>query len=139
MQLQIQRKTHNALRIDNLTRGQSLVTRGKAAANFFTRLRGLIGRPPLEDGEGLLILPCNSIHTHFMGFTIDVLYVSRDHQIVAIDEAMKPWRFGRIHSRARFVVELPTGTVANTGARIGDQLYVKGLPALGIRNSPLVL
>ena len=63
------------LQIENVTRGILVVTRGRSADNFFTRFKGLMGAPCLAAGEGLLILPCNSIHTHFMRFPIDVLYV----------------------------------------------------------------
>ena len=52
----------------NATRGQTLVAAGKVADRFWSRLRGLIGGPLLKTGEGLLITPCNSVHTHFMGF-----------------------------------------------------------------------
>ena len=116
----------NEIQIENVTRAQTLVTEGRVADNMWTRLRGLIGSKPLVTGQALLIMPCKSIHTHFMGFPIDVLYVDRAQQVVAIDEAMVPWRFGRIHRRARFVVELPAGTVAATGTEVGDELRVKG-------------
>ena len=56
-----------------------MATQGRAADTFFTRFKGLIGAPSLTKGEGLLILPCNSIHTHVMRFPIDVLYVSKDN------------------------------------------------------------
>lgn len=59
------------IQVDNATRGRTLVTNGRVADGYWTRLRGLIGSKPLEPGEGLLIVPCNSIHTHFMGFPID--------------------------------------------------------------------
>jgi uncharacterized membrane protein (UPF0127 family) len=113
-------------RVENLTRGATLVTAGRVADNYWTQLRGLIGHRPLEPGEGLLIPRCNSVHTHFMRFPIDVLFVDRDHQVVAVTDTMKPWRFGRIHRRASYVIELPSGTVAGTGTRPGDQLRVDG-------------
>ena len=95
------------IRVENLTRGTTLVLAGKAADGYWSRLRGLIGHKPLAEGEGLLIVPCNSIHTHFMGFPIDVVYVDKGQQVVAFDQNMAPWRFGRIHRGARFVIELP--------------------------------
>ena len=112
--------------VANLTRGQTLVSSGRVADTFFTSLRGLIGHKPLTEGEGLLIVPSNSIHTQFMGFPIDVLYVDKGLRVVAMDQAMVPWRFGRIHRGARFVVELPAGTLAATGTQPGDQLQVEG-------------
>ena len=114
------------VQIDNLTREQTLVTDGRVADNLWTRMRGLIGSQPLEPGEGLVILPCKSIHTHFMGFAIDVLYVNKAHEVVGDDHAMPPWRFGRIHRHARFVIELPAGALRSTGTQPGDQLQVQG-------------
>ncbi|MEA3338233.1 MAG: DUF192 domain-containing protein [Chloroflexota bacterium] len=117
---------NNALQIDNLTRSRTIVSRGRVADSFLPRLVGLMGSKDLADGQGLLILPCNSIHSHFMRFPIDVLYVSRDLRVVAVDHGMQPWRFGRIHRDSRFVVELPAGTAAATGTEVGDQLALRG-------------
>jgi uncharacterized protein len=114
------------VRVENLTSGETLVTAGRVADNSWTRFRGLIGHPPLAKGEGLLIVPCSSIHTHFMGFPIDVLYVHADHKIVGIDRDLRPWRFGRFYRRVRYVLELPAGAVAATGTEVGDQLQVAG-------------
>ena len=108
------------IELRNLTRDTVLAARCRIADSYLPRLIGLMGAPGLEPGEGLLIRPCNSIHTHFMRFPIDVLYVSHEDKVVAIDEAMAPWRFGRIHRNARYVVELPAGTVAATGTLVGD-------------------
>ncbi len=110
----------------NVSRQQSLVTEGRVADNVWTRLRGLIGSQPLKDGEGLLIVPCQSIHTHFMGFPIDVLYVGAAGEVVALNRTLPPWRFGRYHRRARFVIELPAGTVEATGTEVGDHLHIEG-------------
>ena len=114
------------LRVDNVTRRQTLIGAGRVAVSFWARLRGLIGSKPLEQGEGLLIIPCNSIHTHFMSFPIDVLFVSQEQKVVAVQQALQPWRFGGTHRAARFVIELPAGTVADSSTQPGDQLQVRG-------------
>ena len=139
MNWQIWQRYPQRVRVDNITRGQNLVNKGTAAANIFSRLRGLIGRAGLADGEGLLILPCAGIHTHFMRFPIDVLYVNPLGEVIAMDQAMVPWRFGRIHRRARFVLEIPTGTVAGTRTQIGDRLLVKNAAGLADDSLPLFL
>ena len=118
--------TKEPIRVENLTRETTVVSQGRVADSFFPRLVGLMGAAGLAAGQGLLILPCNSIHTHFMRSPIDVLYVSRELEVVYVDHAMKPWRFGRIHRGARFVVELPAGTAVTTGAQAGDRLAVQG-------------
>ncbi len=113
--------------VENKTKATTLVTNGKIANTFFTRFKGLMGVASLQKGEGLLIIPGNSIHTHFMRFPIDVLYLDKTWRVVAIDENMKPWRIGRIHRKAHCVLELPAGTVASTDTQIGDELSVQGL------------
>ena len=114
------------IRVTNTTRGQTIVSSGRVADNEWTRMRGLVGAKPLEQGEGLLIVPCSSIHTHFMSFPIDILHVNKSRQVVAIDDSMAPWRFGKLRRGVRFVVELPAGTARATGTQVGDQLQVHG-------------
>ena len=115
-----------AVRVENLTREQTLVSEGRVADGEWTRLRGLIGHDPLEPGQGLLIVPCSSIHTHFMSFPIDVLFVDKTQKVVGINERLKPWRFCRLFRNVRFVIELPAGTIEQTGTKPGDQLQVQG-------------
>jgi uncharacterized membrane protein (UPF0127 family) len=118
--------------VDNVTRAQTLVCRGRVADSGWTRMRGLIGSEPLEPGEGLLIVPCTSIHTLFMGFPIDVLYVNNEPKVVGIDESVVPWRTGRRHRGTRFVLELPAGTADATGTQVGDQLSIVGYGRWGV-------
>jgi uncharacterized protein len=113
------------LTVKNLTRESNLVTQGRIADNRWTRLKGLIGVRELNVGDGLLIKPCKGVHCMFMSIPIDVLYVDGDDEVIGVDEHMKPWRIGRVYTRGRYVIELPAGTIANTGTRIGDRLSVK--------------
>ena len=119
-------KARPPIRVENLTREQTLVTAGWAADNHWTRLRGLLGHKPLSQGEGLLIVPSNSIHMLFMGIPIDVLYVDSTLKVIGLHHTLRPWRFGRLHLRSRFVIELPAGTLRETGTEVGDQLQVQG-------------
>jgi uncharacterized membrane protein (UPF0127 family) len=112
------------LRVENKTRNVSLVSNGRLANNFFTRLRGLVGVKNLPAGDGLLIQPCNQIHCMFMSIPIDVLYIGSDERVLAIDVAMRPWAMGRMIRGAKRVLELPAGTVAATGTAVGDQLQI---------------
>lgn len=109
----------------NVTRNQTLIQRGEVADNAWTRLRGLIGHRPLEAGEGMMIEPCNSIHTFFMGFPIDVLFVSEDGTVVGLAEERAPNRIGPIVREAKFVLELPAETIAQTGTRVGDRVVIE--------------
>ena len=112
------------LHVENLTRGVTLVDRGRVADNFWTRMKGLIGVRGLPEGDGLLITPCNGVHCMFMSIPIDVLYVSPDDRVVSMDPEMKPWAVGRIYKGVRYVVELPAGAIARTGTAVGDALRV---------------
>ncbi len=113
------------LSVENLTRGCAVVTRGRVADNFWTRFKGLMGVRDLPAGDGMLITPCSSVHCMFMSIPIDILYVSRDDQVVAIDHSLKPWRIGSIHRHVHYVIELPAGTAAATGTVAGDKLAIK--------------
>lgn len=112
------------LQVQNKTRNVSIVNKGRVANNFFTRLRGLVGVKELSAGDGLLIQPCNQIHCMFMSIPIDVLYIGSDGRVLAVDVAMRPWAMGRLIRGGKSVLELPTGTIAATGTKIGDQLQI---------------
>ncbi|HEX2173579.1 MAG TPA: DUF192 domain-containing protein [Dehalococcoidia bacterium] len=113
--------------VRNLTRGTTLATSATAAGNLPSRGIGLLGRRDLPAGEGLLIVPCQSIHSCFMRFRFDAVFFDRDHRVRHLIEAMPPWRFSRHVWRARGVLELPAGTIAATGTERGDQLALEDL------------
>lgn len=77
------------------------------ANTFFSRLKGLIGAPPLTYQQGLLISPCQQVHTHFMGFSIDVVFLDKEFKVLHIARQMLPWRFSRFIKNAHYVLELP--------------------------------
>ncbi len=78
----------------------------------------------LEHGEGLIIDPCSSIHTFWMRFPIDVLYMDRDNRVIRADETMKPWRIGPVFTGSRWVIELPPGMISATGTQAGDTIDI---------------
>ena len=110
------------MRISNATRQKELASNAWAARGFWPRLVGLLGRAHLAPGEALLLEPCNSVHTAFMRFTIDVLYVDRDDRVVKAVPEMKPFRMSGMLRTDCKVVELPSGTIERTGTEAGDQL-----------------
>ena len=111
--------------VQNHTRGQSLVSRAELADTFWARLRGLMGRPSLGAGEGLILKGEKNIHTFFMKFPIDVLYVDRGWRVVRLHRAMPPNRIGPFVPRSFYVVELPEGGIEKTGTNVGDQLALQ--------------
>ncbi len=110
------------MQVFNQTRDVFLISQGRLADTFWSRLRGLLGANPLQKGEGLILAGEKSIHTIFMGFPIDVVYVDKNHKIIRIDSNMVPYRLGPFVTRSAYVLEMPVGTIASTDSQIGDQL-----------------
>lgn len=96
--------------------------RVERASSLGERLRGLLGRDSLAEGAALSIEPCTSIHTFFMRFAIDVLFLDRGGRVVRAISTMKPWRLTRVYPAAALVVELPAGTLRRTATAEGDLL-----------------
>ena len=90
-----------------------------------SRMVGLLGRHVLEEGEGLILSACHSIHTAFMRFPIDVVFVDHAWTVVRVWKALPPWRVTPWVGRAQAVVELPAGTLGKAGLVVGDQLLVE--------------
>jgi uncharacterized membrane protein (UPF0127 family) len=110
------------LRVNNMTRDRLLADRAERATSFVDRFVGLMGRRSLACGEGMHILPCNSIHTFFMRIPIDVAFLDRDGVIVKQFSALPPWRATPVYFQATSVLELPAGTLRASGAQEGDRL-----------------
>lgn len=110
------------MRAFNRTRNIWLVENGQVADTWWTRLRGLLGHAPLKSGEGLLLRGEKAIHTVGMSFPIDVLFLDETGQVVHLIAAMPALRASPFIARAVDVLELPAGTIAQTGTAIGDQI-----------------
>lgn len=110
------------MRAINRTRDAELVTNGRVADTLWSRMRGLLGHAPLKPGEGLLLRGEQAIHTFGMGFSIDVLFLDRAGHIVHAIPDMVPLRLSRFVPRAADVLEMPAGTLAQTGTALGDQI-----------------
>lgn len=113
---------HRLLAIRNPGRGTVVANAVLVAESFFTRLRGLLGRPELERGQGLLLHPCRAVHTFGMRYAIDCVYLSAHWQVLAVAEALPPNRFGPVVPGAAMVLELPAGRAGATGTVPGDFL-----------------
>ncbi len=96
------------------------VTEVAYAESFVQRFLGLLARPRLEIGQGLVIKPCGSIHTFFMRYAIDVVFVGSDNKVIKIGGNVHPWR-GCFCMGASFVVELAAGAAAQLGLIQGDE------------------
>lgn len=94
------------------------------ATNVFERLRGLLGKKEMAEDEALLIPNCNSIHTFFMNFAIDVVFIDKSHQVVSISNNVKPWKLLLPRLKATKTIEFKSGFVNSNLIEIGDQLDV---------------
>ena len=97
-----------------------LVCRCRVATSFASRFRGLMGAAQLPPRSGLLLPRTSSVHTHFMRFPIDVVFLDGE-RIVAVRRALKPWRFAAAKG-ARSVLELAAGECERLGLAKGDVL-----------------
>jgi uncharacterized membrane protein (UPF0127 family)/Flp pilus assembly protein protease CpaA len=103
-------------------RGATL--RCEVANTFWRRFRGLMLRSGLAPAAGMLFAPCGSIHTAFMRFPIDVVFIARDGTILRTAEHVQPWRFRAARRRTRFVLELAAGEAAVHGLMPGRQVQL---------------
>jgi uncharacterized membrane protein (UPF0127 family) len=95
------------------------------ADTSISRMIGLLGRANLETGTGLVLKPCNMIHTWFMRFPIDVLFVSDEGIVVRALEALRPFRLAWGGSGASQTIELPAGTLGRLGIRSGERVRME--------------
>ncbi len=107
----------------NLSNGKILAKHVTEAYSFWWRLRGLMFTNTFPSGGALHIKPCRSVHTFFMKYEIDVLYLDGNFRIVGIDIAIPPGKIGKSYTNAKSVVELPAKKVLETETKIGH--YIK--------------
>lgn len=112
--------------VRNQTRNTVLAREADVADTSAKRRTGLLKHERLEPGAGLWIVPCESVHTFFMRFPIDLVYLTRDHRVRKTRSAVGPWRLSACLP-AHSVLELPAGTVQETGTQPGDQLAIEKL------------
>ena len=97
------------------------VCRARVAGSFARRFLGLMGAADLPAGEGMLFPRTSSVHTHFMRFPIDVVFLDDERRVAAIRPALKPWRMASAKG-ARSVLELRAGECARLGVAEGEVL-----------------
>jgi hypothetical protein len=121
MTLQQKPKPDTRLRVANIARGTVLAARLEVADSGPKRNKGLLGRKGLAEGEGLWITPCESVHTFFMQFPIDLVYLDRKNRVRKLCNSVPAWRISVCLS-AHSILELPSGTIRNTLTQTGDTL-----------------
>lgn len=104
--------------------GTVLAQEVEPAFSFFKRLKGLMFRASLPQGAALLLAPCPQIHTCFMRFAIDVLFLAEDGTVLYVKENMKPWRMSPIFPHAVQTLEMPGGTLQGR-VQVGQRVDFK--------------
>ncbi|MGA3130612.1 MAG: DUF192 domain-containing protein [Terracidiphilus sp.] len=117
----------------NVTRGTMLAAQLENAQTGAARRKGLLGRERFLPGEGLWIAPCESVHTFFMRFPIDLVYLDRKHRVKKVRSNVAPWRMSACFT-AHSVLELPAGTIVATRTERGDS--VEFAPTITEAESP---
>ena len=107
----------------NVTRGTILATRLEFARTGPSRKKGLLGRECLLPGEGLWIVPCEAVHTFFMRFPIDLVYLDRKNRIRKLRSGVGAWRVSACLT-AHSVIELPAGTIRETRTERADTIDI---------------
>jgi uncharacterized membrane protein (UPF0127 family) len=102
---------------------EQVATSVEIAATRQSRRRGLLGRDSLTSTTAMLLAPCAAVHTAFMRFAIDVVFVDRQGYAVKVVRNLRPWRIA-LAPEARAVIELPAGTLRWGQVLLGDRLYL---------------
>jgi len=114
--------------IVNLTRGSVVCEQARIADGPLTRMRGLMGRRAIASTDGMLLRPAPAIHTAFMRFAIDALFLDADLRVLKAVDGLRPWRASSRRD-ARAVLELAGGERVRRGVEVGDRLAVLDGPA----------
>ena len=85
------------------------------------RLKGLLGRRALSQDEGLLLEPASTVHTWFMRFPIDVVFLDGDRRVLHVVESLGPWRLASRRG-TKSVLQPPAGAIARSDLQVGDVL-----------------
>lgn len=116
--------------VQNETRGTVLCLRAKLARGFRERGRGLLGQTQLSVDEGMLFeaerfLPLMWMHTFFMTFPIDIIFVGHGNMVTKIQASLKPWRLSAVVLGARMAIELAEGAAIRSNTQIGDLISLR--------------
>ena len=125
------RSSDDKYRVFNLTRNTVLASEVELVDTEWTRIKGLLGRRAVDfaSGKGLWIVPSQGVHTLGMSFPIDVAYLDSEYRVIHVCHDLPPFRIAALKFKARSVIELPAGTLAQTETSIGDVLEISAIKA----------
>ena len=119
-------QNHQPLYVYNKTRETFVATDTMVANSYLSRLVGLLGKTRnwAQLGRGLWIVPSSGVHTIGMLFPIDLIFLSKEKEVVHIEEHVRPFRISKVSLRAESVLELPAHAIYRSGTKVGDQLEI---------------
>jgi uncharacterized membrane protein (UPF0127 family) len=109
--------------VQNTDRGTVIGEAIEVADSAASKVRGLLGRDCLADGQGLLFKSCGSLHTFFMQFPIDIIFADKNGKVLKAPEAVRPFKLVAAPLRAYYAVELPVGAIKGSKTKVGDRLF----------------
>jgi uncharacterized protein len=112
------------MRALNRSTGKELAGTLAVAESLLARTRGLLGREALPKGEGLLIRPCKGVHTFLMKFPIDVVFLDKENRVIKTVQKLLPYRISSVVISSACVIELPAGTLLESGTGAGNEIVI---------------
>lgn len=112
------------MRLINQTKNIVIAQEVLIANTPIKRIKGLLGRKFLSVGQALILDPCNSVHTFFMLFSIDLIFVDKDNKVIKIMQNLNPNRITGIYWDSRRVIELPSGSIKINDIQLADHLQL---------------
>jgi len=118
-----------AVYVYNKTRETFVATEATVADSYLRRLVGLLGKTKrwTRPGTGLWIVPSSGVHTIGMLFPIDLIFLSKDKEVIHVEEYVRPFRISKVSLKANSVLELPPHTIYRSGTQVGDRLEIAPL------------
>lgn len=111
-------------KIINITKKQEISKNAILASSFLKRLKGLMFTKELEQDKSMYIDKCNQIHTFFMNYNIDVLYLDKNNTVIHIDESLRPGKVVKKVVDAVAVLELQEGKIKSSNIEVGDVIEI---------------
>lgn len=108
------------VKISNRTRGTTIIARALMTENFIDRFMGLMFKRPSPEFSALVIDRCESVHTFFMRFNLDLVFLDREGVVLRIINELKPFRISPVIVRAYYVIEMAAGRLNPDALSIGD-------------------
>jgi uncharacterized protein len=119
-------RRNGAVYVYNKTRETFVATEATVADSYLARLVGLLGKTRrwAQLGKGLWIIPSRGIHTIGMLFPIDLIFLSKEKEVVHVEEHVRPFRISKVSLKAMSVLELPPHSIYRSRTQVGDQLEI---------------